>query len=79
MSDYDELIGILKELLVNRFSPKPSFIRGILGDGQGNVIVPKRPDKCYVRFNRSSSEYFEVFNRNVNPVNDWPVLIGELP
>lgn len=79
MSDYNELVTLLQELLLNKFSPKPSFTRGILGDGLGNVIVPERPDKSFVRFNRGAGEYFEVFNRTVNPVEGWPVLIGELP
>lgn len=79
MSQYDDAQKLVKDLLFNRFSPKPSFTRGILGDGQGNVIVTERPDKSYVRFNRGAGEFFEVFNRTVNPVEDWPVLIGELP
>lgn len=80
MSSYDELKALLKELLFNRFYPKPQYIRGLLGDGQGNVIVPDRPDYNYVRFNRSSSETFEVFNKEVSqPVDGWPILIGELP
>lgn len=77
--DYDELKATLTELITNTFAPKPEFTRGLLGDGLGNVTVPNRPDKSYVRFNRGSTEYFEVFNVTVNPVNDWPVLIGELP
>lgn len=80
MSDYRELVAILKELLTNRFYPKPQFIRALLGDGQGNVIVPDRPDYNYVRFNRSSSEKFEVFNKEVSqPIDGWPILVGELP
>lgn len=79
MAEYDDLRQILNELLFNKFSPKPSFTRGLLGDGNGNVTVPERPDKSYVRFNRGANEFFEVFNRTVNPVEDWPVLIGELP
>lgn len=79
MSQYDDAQKLVKDLLFNRFSPKPSFTRGILGDGNGNVTVPERPDKSYVRFNRGANEFFEVFNRTVNPVEGWPVLIGELP
>lgn len=80
MSSYNELVAILKELLTNRFYPKPDYIRGLLGDGQGNVLVPNRPDYNYVRFNRSSTEVFEVFNKEVSqPVDGWPVLIGEFP
>jgi len=79
MAEYNDLTKTLQELLFNKFSPKPSFTRGILGDGNGNVTVPERPDKSYVRFNRGANEFFEVFNRTVNPVEGWPVLIGELP
>lgn len=80
MSNYNELVTILKELLFNRFYPKPQYIRGLLGDGRGNVLVPERPDYNYVRFSRASSETFEVFNKEVSqPVDGWPVLIGEFP
>jgi len=79
MAEFDDLKKALEDLLYNKFSPKPTFTRGILGDGQGNVTVPERPDKSYVRFNRGANEFFEVFNRTVNPVEGWPVLIGELP
>lgn len=80
MSNYQELVTILKELLFNRFYPKPQYIRGLLGDGRGNVLVPERPDYNYVRFSRASSETFEVFNKEVSqPVDGWPVLIGEFP
>lgn len=79
MSEYDELVDSLRRLLTEKFSPKPEFIRGLLGDGQGNVEVSGRSDKSYVRFARGSTEFFEIFNRTVTPVNDWPVLIGELP
>lgn len=77
--DYEELKGVLIELLTNRFAPKPEYTRGLLGDGQGNVIVPNNPDRNYARFNRGSTEYFEIFNVTVPPVDGWPVLIGELP
>lgn len=77
--NFDELKELLRELLNNRFAPQPVFTRGLLGDGLGNVTVPDRPDKNFVRFNRSSTEFFEVFNVTVNAVNDWPILIGELP
>lgn len=80
MSNYQELVTILKELLTNRFYPKPEYIRGLLGDGQGNVLVPERPDYNYVRFSRASAETFEVFNKEVSqPVDGWPVLIGSFP
>jgi hypothetical protein len=80
MSQYNELVTILKELLFNRFYPKPEYIRGLLGDGRGNVLVPDRPDYNYVRFSRSSTETFEVFNKEVSqPVDGWPVLIGSFP
>lgn len=79
MAQYDELTGLLRELLTNRFSPKPRYVRGVLGDGLGNVVVPDRPDKSYARFSKNSTTYFEIFNRTVNPVNNWPILIGELP
>lgn len=80
MSSYNELVGILKELLFNRFYPKPEYIRGLLGDGRGNVVVPGRPDYNYARFNRSATETFEVFNKEVSqPVDGTPVLMGEYP
>jgi hypothetical protein len=80
MSQYNELVAIIKELLFNRFYPKPEYIRGLLGDGRGNVLVPGRPDYNYVRFSRSSTETFEVFNKEVSqPVDGWPVLIGSFP
>jgi hypothetical protein len=80
MSNYNELVTILKELLFNRFYPKPEYIRGLLGDGRGNVLVPGRPDYNYVRFSRASTETFEVFNKEVSqPVDGWPILIGEFP
>lgn len=80
MSNYNELVSILKELLFNRFYPKPEFIRGLLGDGRGNVVVPGRPDYNYARFNRSATETFEVFNKEVSqPVDGTPVLIGSYP
>lgn len=80
MSNYNELVTILKELLFNRFYPKPNYIRGLLGDGRGNVLVPGRPDYNYVRFSRASTETFEVFNKEVSqPVDGWPILIGEFP
>lgn len=80
MSNYNELVQILKELLFNRFYPKPNYIRGLLGDGLGNVLVPGRPDYNYVRFNRTASERFEAFNKEVSqPVDGIPVLLGEFP
>lgn len=80
MSDYQELVSILKELLTNRFYPKPEYIHAILGDGLGNVIVPDKPDYNYVRFNRSASETFEVFNKEVSqPVDGMLILVGEYP
>lgn len=80
MSKFDELVGILKELLFNRFYPKPDYIRGLLGDGRGNVLVPGRVDYNYVRFSRASTETFEVFNKEVSqPVDGLPVLLGEYP
>lgn len=81
MAEFQELTSILKDLLTNRFAPKPNFVRGLLGDGLGNVKVPGKgkEDKSFVRFNRSSTETFEIFNKEVNPVDNWPVLIGELP
>ena len=80
MSDYQELVSILKELLLNRFYPKPYYIKGLLGDGRGNVLVEDRPDYNYARFNRSSSESFEVFNKQVSqPIDGLPILIGEFP
>src|SRR3990172_8610542 len=80
MSNYQELVSILKEILINRFYPKPEFIKGLLGNGLGSVLVPGRPDYNYVRFNRSASETFEVFNKEVSqPVDGTPVLIGVLP
>lgn len=78
-NSFDELKALLIELLTNRFAPKPEYTRGLLGDGLGNVVVPGNPDKNYVRFNRGSTEYFEVFNVTVPSVENWPVLIGELP
>lgn len=77
MSSYDELIGILKHLLLDRFVPKPSFIKGVLGDGVGRVEVDNRKDFAYARFNRNSTAYFEIFNKNAPYVDNWPVLIGE--
>lgn len=78
--NYRELVGILKYLLTSRFAPMPHFIRGLLGDGAGNVLVPGRSDYNYARFNRSSGEVFEVFNKEVSqPVDGWPILIGEFP
>lgn len=79
MADFEELKQLLTHLLTNRFSPKPHYIRGLMGDGRGNVEVPDKPDKIFARFNRGSTEFFEVFNRTVNPVDGWPILIGELP
>ena len=77
---YSDLVQILKYLLTERFAPMPQFTRGLLGDGVGNVIVPARPDYNYARYNRSSSEIFEVFNKEVSqPVDGWPVLIGTFP
>lgn len=80
MSDYRELVAILKEILTNRFYPMPQFTHGLLGDGNGNVEVAGRPDYNYVRFSRTTDTVFQVFNKEVSqPVDNWPVLIGELP
>lgn len=79
MAQYDELTSLLRELLTNRFSPKPRFINGLLGDGRGNVEVPGRPDRVYARFGKENTSYFEIFNVTVPKVNNWPVKIGELP
>lgn len=79
MGNFDELITILKELLTNRFYPKPEYIKGVLGDGLGNVRVPNRQDFNYARFNRGTNEAFEIFNKSVPEVDGWPILIGEYP
>ncbi|MCP4409170.1 MAG: hypothetical protein GY807_15715, partial [Gammaproteobacteria bacterium] len=79
MAQYDELVAAFRHLLKDLFSPKPEFTKGLLGDGLGNVEVPGKPDKSFVRFARGSTEYFEIFNRTAPTVNDWPVLIGEIP
>lgn len=79
MAEFDELTEILKHLLTNMFAPKPSFIRGLLGDGTGVVNVPNRDDHHFARFSRGASESFEVFNKETPAIDNWPVLIGELP
>lgn len=79
MAEFDELTEILKHLLTNMFAPKPSFIRGLLGDGTGVVNVPNRDDYHFARFSRGASESFEVFNKETPAIDNWPVLIGELP
>lgn len=80
MGDYNELVSICKHLLFERFAPAPAYIRGLLGDGQGNVLVPDRPDYNYARFNRSSTDVFEIFNKEVSqPIDNLPILIGEYP
>lgn len=80
MAEYNDFVSILKYLLTQRFFPMPHFISGLLGDGVGNVLVPGRPDYNYARFNRSSSEIFEVFNKEVSqPVDGWPIKIGSFP
>lgn len=77
MADYDELINLLKHLLLDRFMPKPDYVRGVLGDGAGVVQVPGRPDYAYARFSRGAAESFEIFNKQAPMVDGWPVLIGE--
>ncbi len=79
MSEFEDLKKIIRDLLTNRFSPKPNYTRGLLGDGLGNVEVPNKPDHSFARFNRSSTEFFEIPNHTVSPVDGWPILIGELP
>ena len=67
MSEFEDLKGIIRTLLTTRFAPKPSYVRGLMGDGLGNVAVPEKPDHVYARFGRGSTEYFEVFNRSIAP------------
>lgn len=79
MGGYDELISLLKYLLVERFMPRLDYTTGVLGDGTGAVQVPGRTDFAYARFNRGSSESFEIFNKTVPMVDGWPIKIGQLP
>lgn len=79
MSQYDELRAALKHLILHQLAPMPRFTRGRLGNGQGKVTVPDRPDYSYVRPSRSSDEVIEVFNKEVSGGDGTPVLIGELP
>lgn len=78
MATYDELVAVLKRLLT-RYVEKPRYIRGVLGDGTGQVEVPSRADHAYVRYNRSTTTSFEIFNKEAPMVDGWPVLIGEFP
>lgn len=78
MTNQNDLRDILRNL-VQSIPVKPKFIRGLLGDGLGNVQVPGKPDRSFVRFNRGADVFSEVFNVKVPLVNDYPVMVGELP
>lgn len=73
---YDELITFLKEWN-KTIQKRQNFIKGYLGDGQGNVLVPGRDDYHYARFTREGADFFEIFNKNTPAINNLPVLIGE--
>lgn len=76
MTKYNELVDIIRFLLNDKFMDKPELIKGLLGDGTGRVEVSGKPDYVYARFNRSSTTYFEVFNKAAPKVDGWPVLMG---
>lgn len=79
MAEYNELVQAIRYLVLERLQQQARFVHGLLGDGQGRVAVPGRPDYSYVRPNRSTNVSFEVFNKEVAGPDGWPVLIGELP
>lgn len=79
MAEYNELTQALRYLITNRLAPMPHYIRGLLGNGRGQVTVPDAPEYSFVRPNRSVDQSFEVFNKSVPAVDGLPVLVGELP
>lgn len=79
MGNFDELRDILTVLLTQRFAIKPYFVRGLMGNGRGQVRDPANPDMVYARPSRSAAEAFSVFNKMVPDVDGLPILIGELP
>jgi hypothetical protein len=79
MAEYEELRTALRWLLLSQLAPMPRYMRGRLGNGQGKVKVPDRPDYSYVRPSRSTDDVIEVFNKEVSGGDGTPVLVGELP
>jgi len=64
---------ILRDILKNKQDTNPTII-GFMGDLEGNVVVPGRPDYVYVRLNER--DVFEVYNTRVIPTLDLQVVIG---
>lgn len=79
MAEYDDLVRVLRHLLLEKLEQKRYYIHGLLGNGAGQVQVPGEPDKSYVRPSRSSSVVWEVFNKEVSGPDGWPILVGEIP
>jgi hypothetical protein len=79
MAEYHDLVSALTWLLTNRLQAKGEYTRGLLGNGQGKVQVPNRPDYTYVRPDRFSTRVYEVFNKIVSGPDGLPVILGELP
>ncbi len=79
MNEYHDLVESLTWLLTHKLQARSEYTHGILGNGQGHVEVPNRPDYNYVRPDRYSDRVYEVFNKRVSGADGTPVLIGELP
>lgn len=61
------------------FQPTIRRVRGILGDGNGVVRVPGRPDLVYVRVNADASTIWQVPNDAVADVDNLPVIVEKEP
>lgn len=77
--DYENLVQILNLLFREILETRKNYKSGTLGDGNGNVNVPGRPDYSYVRYSTNSVRVSEVFNKRVAGADGTPVLIGVLP
>ena len=53
--------------------------RGILGNGQGVVRVPGRPDLCYMRINADSTRIWQVLNDRVSDTDGLAVIAEKHP
>lgn len=78
-TDYEGLVQALKTLFQDILEQKRNYKAAILGDGNGNVDVPGRPDYVYVRLSSQSIRVSQIFNKRVSGVDGTPVLVGELP
>ena len=79
-TNYERLVQTFEILFEEVLEAQREYKRGLLGNGNGEIHIPGRPDFVWVREDKFSSKIWQVFNKRVLSVEEGtPVLIGELP